>query len=133
MLARLLGATPLQIELTLVRITDHVARNIPWYAVLDRLRYFEGSLRRDNSIQTIVRTTTAIATSTVWVVVAAILVIFMQAGFVVVDEDGSGDMHRITQDKPFLDSTLLNNCFDRRSNVLKRHPCGKVECQVFRM
>ena len=27
-LARLLGATPLQIELTLVRITDHVARNI---------------------------------------------------------------------------------------------------------
>jgi len=28
-LARLLGATPLQIELTLVRITDHVARNTP--------------------------------------------------------------------------------------------------------
>jgi homoserine O-succinyltransferase len=27
--ARLLGATPLQIELTLVRITDHVARNTP--------------------------------------------------------------------------------------------------------
>src|SRR6185369_1271825 len=26
-LARLLGATPLQIELTLVRMTDHVARN----------------------------------------------------------------------------------------------------------
>ena len=28
-LARLLGATPLQIELTLVRLTDHVARNTP--------------------------------------------------------------------------------------------------------
>lgn len=28
-LARLLGATPLQVELTLVRITDHVARNTP--------------------------------------------------------------------------------------------------------
>ena len=28
-LARLLGATPLQIELTLVRISDHVARNTP--------------------------------------------------------------------------------------------------------
>jgi len=28
-LARLLGATPLQIELTLVRMTDHVARNTP--------------------------------------------------------------------------------------------------------
>ena len=28
-LARLLGATPLQLELTLVRITDHVARNAP--------------------------------------------------------------------------------------------------------
>lgn len=28
-LARLLGATPLQIELTLVRITDHVTRNTP--------------------------------------------------------------------------------------------------------
>ena len=28
-LARLLGATPLQIEVTLVRITDHVARNTP--------------------------------------------------------------------------------------------------------
>jgi homoserine O-succinyltransferase len=28
-LARLLGATPLQIKLTLVRITDHVARNTP--------------------------------------------------------------------------------------------------------
>ncbi len=28
-LARLLGATPLQVELTLVRITDHVSRNTP--------------------------------------------------------------------------------------------------------
>jgi len=28
-LARLIGATPLQVELTLVRITDHVARNTP--------------------------------------------------------------------------------------------------------
>ncbi|MDE2462216.1 MAG: homoserine O-succinyltransferase [Alphaproteobacteria bacterium] len=44
-LARLLGATPLQIELTLVRITDHVARNTsashiaafyrPWIEVAD--------------------------------------------------------------------------------------------------
>jgi homoserine O-succinyltransferase len=42
-LARLLGATPLQIELTLVRITGHVSRNTsadhmaafyrPWHAV----------------------------------------------------------------------------------------------------
>ena len=28
-LARLLGATPLQVEMTLVRMTDHVARNTP--------------------------------------------------------------------------------------------------------
>jgi homoserine O-succinyltransferase len=28
-LARLIGATPLQVELTLVRITDHIARNAP--------------------------------------------------------------------------------------------------------
>jgi homoserine O-succinyltransferase len=35
-LARLLGATPLQIELTLVRITDHVAQNTP----LDHMEAF---------------------------------------------------------------------------------------------
>ena len=28
-IARLLGATPLQVELTLVKITNHVARNTP--------------------------------------------------------------------------------------------------------
>ncbi|GAA0301679.1 homoserine O-succinyltransferase [Sphingomonas oligophenolica] len=49
-LARLLGATPLQIELTLVRITDHVSRNIsadhmaafyrPWSEV--RAERFDG-------------------------------------------------------------------------------------------
>ena len=35
-LARLLGATPLQVELTLVRMTDHVARNTPCLATILR-------------------------------------------------------------------------------------------------
>src|ERR1700759_3484913 len=40
-LARLLGATPLQVELTLVKMTNHVARNTPSDHIISFYRDFE--------------------------------------------------------------------------------------------
>ena len=40
-IARLLGATPLQIELTLVKITNHVARNTPKDHIISFYRAWE--------------------------------------------------------------------------------------------
>jgi homoserine O-succinyltransferase len=45
-IARLLGATPLQVELTLVRMTGHVARNTPSDHILSFYRGWE-SIRRE--------------------------------------------------------------------------------------
>src|ERR1051325_3116539 len=39
--ARLLGATPLQVELTLVKMTNHVARNPPSAHIISFYRAFE--------------------------------------------------------------------------------------------
>src|SRR5947199_10757983 len=39
--ARLLGATPLQVELTLVKMTNHVARNTPSDHIISFYRDFE--------------------------------------------------------------------------------------------
>src|SRR4029079_15319304 len=40
-LARLLGSTPLQVELTLVKITNHVARNTPSEHIISFYRSWE--------------------------------------------------------------------------------------------
>jgi homoserine O-succinyltransferase len=40
-IARLIGATPLQVELTLVRITDHIARNTPMDHILSFYRAWQ--------------------------------------------------------------------------------------------
>ncbi len=44
-IARLLGSTPLQVELTLVKMTNHVARNTPTDHIISFYRDWETSAR----------------------------------------------------------------------------------------
>ena len=48
-IARLLGATPLQVELTLVKMTNHVARNTPSEHIISFYRDWDNVARRGST------------------------------------------------------------------------------------
>jgi hypothetical protein len=58
-------------------------------------------------------------------------IILVQAGFVVIDEDRRGNMHRTNQSKAFLNSTFLQAFLYLRSNIYKPSPSGEVEEKFF--
>jgi hypothetical protein len=62
-----------------------------------------------------------------------LLIILVQSGLIVVDEDRSRNVHRIAKEKTFFDATLPDNVFHLGCDVQKSHSSGNVEGQVFGM
>ena len=59
------------------------------------------------------------------------LEIMVKAGFIVIDEDGSSDMHGIDQNQSFLNTTLPETCFNLRSDIDESPPCRHLKPQLF--
>ena len=60
-----------------------------------------------------------------------LFVVFVQAGFVVVDEDGCGDVHGVGEKQTFLDAGFADGFFTVGSDVDEAHAGGDVEGEVF--
>jgi hypothetical protein len=59
------------------------------------------------------------------------IVIVMQSGFIVIDKNRSGYMHRVAQYQAFLDSACPQTFLDFRRYVDKRSPGGHFKPQFF--
>ncbi len=53
--------------------------------------------------------------------------IMVKAGFVIIDEDGSRDMHGIDQNQSFLNATLPETCLNLRSDIDESPPCRHLK------
>lgn len=60
------------------------------------------------------------------------LVILQQAVFRIVDEDRSGDVHRVDQTEALLDAALLHQLLDRGGDVDESPAIGHLEPKMFR-
>ena len=59
------------------------------------------------------------------------LIVLVQAGFVVVNKDGGGDMHRIGQQQALLHPALAYRVLAIVGDVDEAHACRDVEGQIF--
>src|SRR4030042_4881346 len=59
------------------------------------------------------------------------LEIVVKARFIIIDEDGSSDMHGIDQHQPFFNTALSETCLNLRSNIDESPPCGHLKPQFF--
>src|SRR5262249_2528052 len=57
--------------------------------------------------------------------------VVVQPALVVVDEDGTCDVHAVDQDQPLLDAALGHGVLHLRRDVHERHLRGDVERQIF--
>jgi hypothetical protein len=55
------------------------------------------------------------------------LEIMVKAGFIIINEDGSSDMHGIDQHQSFLNTTFSETRFNLRSDVDESPPCGHLK------
>ena len=58
------------------------------------------------------------------------LVIVVEAGFVVVDENRCGYVHRVDEDKPFFDAAFFDEVFDGAGNVDETDPIGNFKGEI---
>ena len=58
-------------------------------------------------------------------------VIPMKPRLIIIDEDGSGDMHCVDKTHPFLDSTFLESGYDIGSDVDEIHPLRNLHPEFF--
>src|ERR1044071_7225575 len=58
-------------------------------------------------------------------------IVMMQTGFVVVDEDRRGNMHRVDQHQPFLDIALIDALLHLPRDVDESDACRRVEPELF--
>ena len=60
-----------------------------------------------------------------------LLVVLVQARFVVVDENRRGDVHGVDKDQAFLDAAGADDIFDFSGDILEGHAGGKLEGEMF--
>jgi hypothetical protein len=58
------------------------------------------------------------------------LVIVMEAGFVVVDENRCGDVHRVDEDKAFFDAAFFDKILHGPGNVDETDPIGNFKGEI---
>lgn len=59
------------------------------------------------------------------------LIILDQSPLIVIDKHARRDVHRVYQAEPFLDTAFCQGGFDVRRDILKTHPLGDVEREIF--